>query len=469
VTENLAKVLFGPRPRRGVVLGLRVPQLAVLVAGGAVATALLGRGPAGSLAALVVAVTAAGVALLPIGGRHGDEWLPVLARYATRPRTARRRVGAPPGGAAVLEVPGARLELTAVEVAGGRRVGVVVDSRRRTVTAVAALRGAGSLALLEPGEQWRRGQGFAALLAALGRDGAAVLQVQWVHRTRPMPTVELDRVAAPVAPSRWAAADASYRGLLDTVGGELVRHDMFLTVTVRGRAGDLDPLLRELATVQDSADAAGITVTGWLPPRLLGAAVRTGYDPGAVAVVAARDDDPDTAGVHPGVAGPAATQEGWRWFACDGAVHATYWVAEWPRVPVAVDFLAPLLVELRCAHTVAVVAQPLSSRAAQRATRAARATDLADADLRARLGQLDGARDDAQADAADQLDADLAAGHTLFRFHGLLTVTAPTPDALAAGCAEVEQAAARAHLDLRRLYGQQAEAFTWTLPVGVGP
>ena len=35
-------------------------------------------------------------------------------------------------------------------------------------------------------------------------------------------------------------------------------------------------------------------------------------------------------------------------------------------------------------------------------------------------------------------------------------------------CAEIEQAARPANLDLRRLYGQQAEAFTWTLPLGRG-
>jgi hypothetical protein len=32
----------------------------------------------------------------------------------------------------------------------------------------------------------------------------------------------------------------------------------------------------------------------------------------------------------------------------------------------------------------------------------------------------------------------------------------------------MEQAARAAHLELRRLYGRQAEAFTWTLPLGRG-
>jgi len=43
---------------------------------------------------------------------------------------------------------------------------------------------------------------------------------------------------------------------------------------------------------------------------------------------------------------------------------------------------------------------------------------------------------------------------------------AATPEELEADCGEVEQAAGQSWLDLRLLYGQQAEAFTWgALPI----
>ncbi|MBA2426759.1 MAG: hypothetical protein H0V60_06720 [Actinobacteria bacterium] len=43
---------------------------------------------------------------------------------------------------------------------------------------------------------------------------------------------------------------------------------------------------------------------------------------------------------------------------------------------------------------------------------------------------------------------------------------AATPEELEAACGEVEQAAGQSWLDLRLLYGQQAEAFTWgALPI----
>ena len=65
-------------------------------------------------------------------------------------------------------------------------------------------------------------------------------------------------------------------------------------------------------------------------------------------------------------------------------------------------------------------------------------------------------------------EAELADGHADYRFSGYVTVTAADRDGLEAACAETEQVAERAHLELRRLYGRQAEAFTWTLPLARG-
>ena len=65
-------------------------------------------------------------------------------------------------------------------------------------------------------------------------------------------------------------------------------------------------------------------------------------------------------------------------------------------------------------------------------------------------------------------ESELADGHADYRFSGYVTVTAARPGGLEAACLETEQAAQRAHLELRRLYGRQAEAFTWTLPLARG-
>lgn len=65
-------------------------------------------------------------------------------------------------------------------------------------------------------------------------------------------------------------------------------------------------------------------------------------------------------------------------------------------------------------------------------------------------------------------EAELAAGHGEVRLSGFVTVSGRDREDLRRGCAEVLEHAARARLQLRRLYGQQAEAFTFTLPLGRG-
>ena len=51
------------------------------------------------------------------------------------------------------------------------------------------------------------------------------------------------------------------------------------------------------------------------------------------------------------------------------------------------------------------------------------------------------------------------------RPEAFVTVTGRDPDDLRRACGEVLEQAARARLELHRLYGQQADAFTFTLPL----
>ena len=162
-----------------------------------------------------------------------------------------------------------------------------------------------------------------------------------------------------------------------------------------------------------------------------------------------------------------ATDEAWSALRADGTWHATYWISEWPRVEVSPDFLTPLLL---CdgRRMVSVVMAPVPADRAAREVRAARAADVADEELRSRAGFLPSARRRREADGVVRREAELADGHAEFRFSGYVTVTAPGRAALETACVETEQAAQTAHLELRRLYGRQAEAYTWTLPLARG-
>ena len=62
-------------------------------------------------------------------------------------------------------------------------------------------------------------------------------------------------------------------------------------------------------------------------------------------------------------------------------------------------------------------------------------------------------------------EEELNEGHCAFRFSAYITVTARTERELDAACADVEQQARQSRLDVRREYGLQDVAFTYTLPL----
>ncbi len=162
-----------------------------------------------------------------------------------------------------------------------------------------------------------------------------------------------------------------------------------------------------------------------------------------------------------------AVEPSWDAVHTDGTWHATYWIAEWPRVDVTPDFLAPLLFSpLR--RSLSLVMEPMSPSRAARQVAQARTADLADGELRRRGGFLVTARQTREKAGVEERDVELADGHAQFRFSGYVTVTTDTRAELSAARAAVEQAAGQAGIELRLLYGAQDVAFTCSLPLGRG-
>jgi hypothetical protein len=443
-----------------VLLGLQAGQIATLLGGAAVAL-LAGRalpGPAGpGLAIVVLAVTASG-ALWPRAGRPLAAWAPIAFGWAAR--RSRGAVLAPEPLAGRSRVPGSgRAGVEVVEVAGWPGhdpLGLVRDRRSDTWAAVVPVKGR-SFVLLDADEQVGRLESWRAVLGTLGRPGTPLRRVQWIHRSTPLAG------AAGLLPAGGAGTERardSYRQLVTEA--ELVTQShrawMVLAVAAHGRGARggraLDELRREVRL---------------LDGHLRHADLRSGPPLGVAALAEL------LAGAHAGVPGgrptrrpwPMATDEAWSAWRADSTWHATYWVAEWPRVDVNPDFLTPLLL---CdgRRTVSVVMAPVPADRAAREVRAARAADVADEELRTQAGFLPSARRSREAEGVVRREAELAEGHAEYRFSGYVTVTAGDRDGLEAACVETEQAAQRAHLELRRLYGRQAEAYTWTLPLARG-
>ena len=78
------------------------------------------------------------------------------------------------------------------------------------------------------------------------------------------------------------------------------------------------------------------------------------------------------------------------------------------------------------------------------------------------------ARHSRESDVLVRREAELADGHASFRYSGFITVTARTDSEMDAACDVVQHATSQARLVIRRLYGDQASAYTCTLPLARG-
>ncbi len=488
---DVPRYRFGPLERRGVLAGLRGPQIVILaVTGVLVVVSLRTLPPAAGLAVgLTTLVVGVGGGFVPLGGRTLDEWLPVLGSWLGRSLVGTRRFHSrgPSTGLTSRfddqpDFPPAMRDIILLshEVPGsGVRFGVLKDRREGTYTGVLAARGR-SFALLDGHEKARRLSSWAGILAGLAREGGAVHRIQWIERTVPDPGNEVgkylkENISVPLD----SAIARSYLEVVDQAGPTTQEHEVFIALQVHsgrssrvvkgaggGDHGACEVLRRELAALSSSLMGTDMAVEGALTPRLLAHVLRSAFDPGSrqkIASIASKD--PQRVGTAPVNAGPMAAEEHWSCYRTDSGWHATYWIAEWPRIDVDPDFLAPLLLRTEAMRAVSLTMEPISPLKAIRAVESARTSAAADEELRQRAGFVTTTRRRKEQDSLADHEHDLSEGHAFYRFSGFVTVTAPTRDDLEHACSEIEEAAGRSFLDLRRLGGEQALAFTYTLPL----
>jgi hypothetical protein len=530
------------------IAGWRGGQIAAVAAGLVIGVLSIRSRPSviGVILAIVGLGSGMALAFWPIQGRTGEQWLPLAARWvwtastgsrrqmAPGPRSGHRATvdqrrdspdppdiqaesvgwsgGRPTGGGAG---PGAGRKagwgtgprttvfagLTVVGVplgAGSERtdgeLGMTIDARARTATAVLVVRGH-SFALLGTGDQDGRIAAWARVLSSLAREGSDVHRLQWIETCLPDDGSAVRRhVSEHAVLDADSPAARSYRTLVDEAAPVTRRHQVLMALSIRtvrplraarSSGGGIDAigavLSREMHSLHRALEGADIVVDGALGPgalsRVIGEAsaaladtapteseVATRSGAGHVPPGSDRPPHDDRPSQWPW---PMAVEPSWDAVHTDGTWHATYWIAEWPRVDVTPDFLAPLLFSpLR--RSLSMVMEPMSPSRAARQVAQARTADLADGELRRRGGFLVTARQTREKAGVEERDVELADGHAQFRFSGYVTVTTDTRAELSTARAAVEQAAGQAGIDLRLLYGAQDVAFACSLPLGRG-
>lgn len=480
----------GPE-HRGVFLGLRLPQAVALGCGvlWAVAAMVMIPNGLGLLIGAVFAMTSAGVAFVRVGGRHVDEWAPIVGRWVLR-RGERTWVSPVPlwgetddeGGGRAAPPPALRgVTFLSVQRYGAEVIGIAKDRVAGTWSAAIQCRGT-SFALLDGAEQERLTGLWGQAISGFAQEGSPVSRLAWVERTIPEEGDALAswlEEAGQVDPSH--PAHQSYAHLLASAGPASQRHDTYVVVTIDssrakrairqaggGDAGAGEVLLREIDHLEDRLRQAQVDIVGRLDSRQLAATIRTAFDPADQQRLPTRQRRWNIRGVAGRLAWPLATREAWDHYRSDSGIHATFHVAEWPHQRVAAAFLHPLLLMARSQHSIAVVMEPIPPSRAARAAESAHAGRIADEELRARAGYMETARRRREYEELVRREEELAHGHAECRFAAYVTVTGRTDDDVEFAAGEIEQRGYDARIELRRLYGQQQEAFTYTLPLGRG-
>jgi hypothetical protein len=472
MAEPPRRYLFHPLERRGLLLGLHGTQIAVLAGGAGVAIGAgqVVPGVAGPGLAVAALACAGVLTLWSRGGRPLAGWaavlLPWIKRRAAGPRLASGPLSGQCSFAPSLQpFPPDRCGLDGVDLLecprlpGLAPLGVIRDRRAGTWAAVLPVEGL-AFPLLDADDQIRRLEGWRTVLGTLARAGTPLRRVQWIQRSLSAPALTV--MATDTVHRGGPAAESYHEAVCDTAPAVRSYQTWLVICVGDGRRsgspgrGWVDQLAREVRLLDGQLRNAELRAGNALDLDGLRGLLGGAHQSHPSGVAGGR--------LHPW---SLASDEAWSAVRMDGTWHATYWISEWPRVEVGPDFLTPLLLGSG-RRTVAVVMAPVSAGRAIREVRAARTADAADEELRIRAGFLPSTRRHREAEGVLRREAELADGHSDYRFSGYVTVTAEDREALESACIETEQAAQSSNLHLLRLYGRQAEAFTWTLPLGRG-
>ncbi|WTD07429.1 hypothetical protein OH717_26635 [Streptomyces albidoflavus] len=469
-------VKFPHRSRRGILLGLSLPQLILVSCTLALLLlTVISAGLLGVIALTPLWVTSGALVAIRRHGRSLIDWAPIVTRYAHRRRTGQNlwlaRPVSRPRQDGVLHLPGSAASLRVV-TPGDAATGAAAihDPHQQSLTAIARVTSR-AFALLDPATQNRNISNWGRALAGIARTGH-ISTVQVLERTVPDSGDSLTRHwthhGRPDAP----VAGQIYSDLVDSAGPAAAPHETYLAVSLDlkaarrlisqaggGLPGAFTVMKQTTAALSQAARNAGLQITGWLTAPEIAAVIRTAYDPKALAALQ-QWSETGRAETDPAAAGPVVQIEEYDRLATDSARHATYWVENWPRTEGGAGFLHGMMFTAGVRRSLSLIYVPQGLDSALRDVQRRKAAIIADATERARRGQVDSEEDSVEYADVKTRERQLIAGHADVALTGLITVTAETDALLDAACAQIETHAVTSGVDLRRLNYQQPDAFT---------
>lgn len=471
-------VKFPHRSRRGILLGFSLPQLVLVSCTLALLLmTVISTGLLGAIALAPLWATSGALVAIRRHGRALIDWAPIVTRYAHRRRTGQTlwlaRPVTRPRQDGVLHLPGTAASLKVVTPGDSANGAAAVhDPQQQTLTAIARVTSR-AFALLDPATQNHNVSSWGRALAGIARTGH-ISTVQVLERTVPDSGDTLTRHWTHNGRPNAPVAGQIYSELVASAGPAAAPHETYLAISLDlkaarrlisqasgGLPGAFTVMEQTTASIAQAARNAGLQVTGWLSAREIAAVIRTAYDPKALAALQ-QWSETGRAEADPAAAGPVVQFEEYDRLATDSARHATYWVENWPRTETGAGFLHGIMFTAGVRRSLSLIYAPQGLESALRDVQRRKAAIIADANERARRGQVDSEEDSVEYADVKTRERQLIAGHADVALTGLVTVTAETDALLDAACAQIETHAVTSGVDLRRLNYQQPDAFALT-------
>ena len=484
---------FPSRPAPGLLFGLSAARLAAVGTAGIVLIATLTRPTAtGVLAGVVAIVVLAAAVVVKVGGRAAIDWLPIWVAFGWGQATRNNEFYTSPDLAldlpdGILDLPGELFGIELHHYTGVSRAtvgnptptgyGIVRDTFRHRLVAIAEIAGNDFL-FCDPADQQARIGAWGAVLDHVAQSLPEVSRLQLVHTVGPATTAPLAARHRDHGGRGTDATTTSYRQVVQATGASAQQHRMLLAIgldvrlarrAIRQAGGGHDGaaavLMDRAALVEETLRAAGVDLRGWLPVPTIGRVLRTAFDPAAAVADGQPTDVNDGGGVEPAAAGPTGMLDGWSAVQHDSGWSTTFQVVRPPARPVTGEFLQHLLLGVPARRRMSILYVPTPMATAERRAQTQQVSTESEQALRARWGFATSARQRRTWQDAAQREEDLVEGRTAYRVTWLLTVTAATPAELDIAVGQVEAAARRCALELRRMAGTQRQAFGFTLPL----
>jgi hypothetical protein len=356
-----------------------------------------------------------------------------------------------------------------------RSVGLIIDKADGSLSVALRLHGTGFL-LADHTEQDMRLACFGDALAGLSRDGGSVHRVMWSQFSA---RTSVEHARADLDEHRRADVDEalydSYLEMLHEIESELVTTEVLVVLsTPLGGArqqhlhSSAKRLLEEVENFRAALARAEIAVIGPLPAAAIARSLRDRVDPTSSARLDRRafslEDRLGLISPHNGF--PLCIEEHKDSVVADNSWHRLYRIAEWPKLPVRADWLAPLLCDRDVTRTMSIVFSPQPRRLARRDANAVATKVGAAIESSEMHGRRVGADQRRAQLAAEALDEELEHGAELELIVGLVDVIAPSRSELETACERLCASAAGLGLELRPVPYRQGEALVCALPLG---